>query len=298
MKLRAIVAAGALVAAGAANASLDNFATGNSSLAFVAIDNVGTTVGSLVVNLGYHLNDFIPTAAFNGPDQTVVWNFGTNTVTVNGSAVNLGTNDWSAAFNTAIAGTDAADLKWGVIAGDSTSIPQRILTTGTPTASQLTQENASATAGALGVNGLYNNTAAAISSSATNAAYATTNSSDPAYAALGTNFGATNNWQNKLKWLALTNGSQNNFWEALGNGAEQQVAKTSTYDTSLGQTYDSTGLLNGNGTFTFDATAKTLTWKTAATVVTTPTVPEPESYMLMGAGLAAVGFVARRRAAR
>lgn len=284
MKLQHIAAAVALATAGVAHASLDDMNTGNSSLAFIAIDNVGTTVGSVFVDLGLHLNDFDPLLGSNLSAQgnKVVWDFNSSTITVNG-VTQSGTNDFSA-FASFVAGTDDA-TKWGVIAGDELSGYQRMLTTGTPTATQLTQQNGSATAGMIGVNSQWVNSG--VSASVDNGSYYAATSTDLNYVAKSTNFAT--NWQNKLKWQSLTTNTQNNFWMAVGDGSEQQVGMT----TSIGA--DTTGLLNNNGTFTFDKAAGTLTWATAP--VAAP-VPEPESYALALVGLAAAGFVARRRSAK
>lgn len=289
MKLQHIAAAVALATAGVAHASLDDMNTKNSSLAFIAYDNVGTVNGSVFVDLGLHLNDFIDSSnpfkvgGLSNEGNKVVWNFSANSITVNG-VTQAGSNDFSA-VSSFLAGTDDA-AKWAVIAGDALNIPQRMLTTGTPNATALTLQNSSATAGMTGVNSMWVNSG--VSSAVDNGSYYAANAADNSYVAKSTNFAT--NWQNKLKWVATTTGTQNNFWMALGDGSEQQVGVTHTAGA------DTTGLLNNNGTFTWDKAAGTLTWQTA-TVVTAP-VPEPESYALALVGLAAAGFVARRRSAK
>lgn len=285
MKLQTIVAAVALAATGAANAALNDFASGNGSLAFIAYDNIttgaNTAVGSVFVDLGFTLNDFDHTQTGNvvGLNNKIVWNFNTNTITKNGALVNA-TNDFSsfASFINA----NGADAKWGVIAGDSISVPQRILTTGTPTATQLAQENSSATAGALGVQAMFVNSG--VSGSVDNGSYFANSAADNSYVAKTTNF--STNWQNKLKWQATTVGNQNNFVYALGDGSEVIIGADAPLEA------DRTGLLNGNGTWTLDKTANTLTWQTAVAV------PEPSTYVMALVGLAAMGVVARRRAAK
>lgn len=322
MKIKHILSLAAMVAATSAHASLDGFYSGcnvtdcnspsNSSLAFVAIDSTGTNVGSVFLDLGYHVNDFVPGGTFDGPDQKVVWDFKNNTITVNGSVVNIGTNDWTSSYSTffgaSAANNELSEYQWGVIGGDSTSLPQRIVTTGTPTAAQLTQENGSATSGALGVGGggtpvgnnptnenagwFYNTRLAIGSNPADNAGYATLNATDPAYGGLGTNFGPQGKWQNKLKWSALLSGgsgsSSTNFWLANATGTEQKVGDPSTYAGGA-SAYDASALLNSIGTFTFDEAAGTLTWQTAVTPV-----PEASSYAAMLVGVMGLGLLARK----
>jgi len=141
-KKQAIVAAAILAVAGAANAKVsDIIVSGNSSLAFVALDAVAKT--STVVDLGTTFKDFLPqgtnanvviggdgsvasgfpntaNALTFTPGTTLSWNFTTNTFTVNGAAQTTSlsgkTIDWSA-YSTFKAATTTANTKWGVIAG-------------------------------------------------------------------------------------------------------------------------------------------------------------------------------------
>lgn len=300
MKLQHIAAAVALVAAGAANASLSDMNSGNSSVGFIAYDNLTTNAnqGSVFIDLGISLNDFAPLVALTGVTATftgqanyaaentkIVWDFGASTISVNGTQL-AATNDFSA-FASFVNHSDDP-FKWAVIAGDSTlnTGAQRILTTGQPTASNLTLQNSSATAGMVGSNGVY--LRSGVSNAVDNGSFFTDNSGASTYLASGENFGT--NWQNKLKWTstatAAANQSQLNFWFNFGNGQEWAVGQTTTPGA------DTTGLLNAKGTWTLDKSAQTLTWATATTV------PEPESYALALLGLAAAGAVARRRQAK
>lgn len=294
MKLQTIVAAVALAATGAANASLNGMDSGtSSSVAFVAYDATGGVQGSVFVDLGYTFADFIPSsvggAAGNLSDvnQTVVWDFANNTITRNGALVTGVTNDFSS-FAPYIASA-GVDNRWGVIGGDTVGVDfvTRYLSTGTPTASQLNQQTDSSALQLVAP--LWDNTRTAITSSADNGSYYAPNNSDAAWVANNaTAWGTLGKWQNNTKWNAATAGTQFNFWYVNGDGVEAAIG-----DAPVGS--NTTGLLNARGTFTLNTAAQTLTWQTA-TVAVTPSIPEPSSYALALVSLATLGFVARRKA--
>jgi len=292
MTLQTIVAALALAATGAANAALNGMDAGTaSSVAFIAQDTIGGTQGSVFVNLGVSFADFMPASQggvsnLSGVNNTVVWNFANNTITRNG-VLGTATNDFSAVAP--FFASAGADARWGVIAGDTVGVDfvTRYLTTGTPTAANLTNQGDSSNLQLVAP--LWDNTRNAITSSADNGSY---------YAATNTNAAWTGNnnggigtlgkWMNNITWNALTAGTQTNFVFANGDGTEEFVGASPVGATT-------TGLLNARGTFTYNAAAQSLTWQTASVPVM-PAVPEPSTYALGLVALAVMGLSARRKA--
>lgn len=293
MKLQTIVAALALAATGAANASLNNMDAGTAnSVAFVSFDATGAVQGSVFVDLGYAFGDFMPAsvggAAGNLADvnNTVVWNFANSTITRNGQVVGGVTNDFSAFAPYAAAA--GADARWGVIAGDTVGVDfvTRYLSTGTPTASQLNAQADSANLAVVAP--IYDLTNNAITGAADNGSYFASSNTDPAWVGSNaTGIGTLGKWQNNTSWNATTAGTQTNFLYVNGDGSEAFVGAAPVGSTT-------TGLLNARGTFTLNAAAQTLTWQTA-TVAVTPSIPEPSTYSLGLVALAAMGFAARRK---
>ena len=67
LKLKVLAAAVALATGiGSANAAMDNFATGNGSLAFVALDFTGSPI-SMMMDLDFTIDGFLASSATTSP---------------------------------------------------------------------------------------------------------------------------------------------------------------------------------------------------------------------------------------
>lgn len=285
-KLKALAAAASLLAAagGAQAAVAGSSVVENSSMLFVAYDIVGGTNTSLTVDLGYSFGDFIQGAALNAAGTTVTWNLNTSTVTLNGATV-AGDNAWGAATSTFFGTIQAADLRWGVIGYDSvqggTFDGRGMLSTGNPTQANITGVQASATVGnaITAMNNFYaptNN----LGTHPTNANGANIATSGSAYlnTTVKTNFNGNIPWS----YLLADNGVSrlNRVNQLVGNPEVNQLGTVSTVDTVID--------LADAATFTFNSATGVLTYSV-------PAVPEPGTYAMLLAGMAVVGFMARRR---
>lgn len=315
-KKQAIVAAAILAVAGVANAKPTTIEQGNSSLAFIAIDTVAKT--STFVDLGTTFAAFLPqgtnvnvqipgdgtvasgfqntaSALTYTPGSTLSWDFSTNTFKVNGAtqttALNGKTIDWSP-FNTFKAATAAGSTKWGVIGGgygmyntDPTldvngygvqGPSAQIITTGPTTATFDFQT----IAGAAGkVTTLFaNNSIYGTNADVTKAGASVRSVGQSGYVGNDFEMSVAGTWGNQLAFSALNaiNGTSNFYY---------------TNELALdGLTQSGTTSIQYAGQFAFNGTTLSYTVPTAA-------VPEPEGFALALVGLAAVGFVARRRQA-
>lgn len=300
MKLQNIAAVVALLAAGAANAAVTKMdggsVAGDSSVFLVMLDSTGSTTRSLTIDLGFSYSQFNATGALSGPDQLVTWNLANNSLTQNGQLVAGVTNAWSDQTDDFFANADAGEVKWALVAGSRRgNTPVGFLATGTPTNSQLTNQNPTATGGFVLVDPLFtNNAARGTHATADNGAFSAA-ATDVGY--VGTDYAATtsiNGWKNNLKWNGWTAlGGSTNVRQLNANGTERTVGDTATFAGGLSM-YDTTGLLNGIGTLSVSADGRTITWATAAMAP----VPEPQTYALTLIGLVTMGLVARRRRAQ
>ena len=299
-KLKLLAAAGALaMAAGGAQAQLSSPGSGtlavnaaNGSLVFAALDSVGSPI-SFTANLGYNLLSFLPTSPVVG--QTIVWNFATNAVTVDGvaRAASTGNYQYSAPFAAFTGAAQSADLTWGVFAADNNGnttqtnalnlARRNVATTGAPTALDLVPATSSITNAKIG-------------GATANIATLTT--------VLNTSI-APNTIQSGIGAQTATSGSAY-IGDSGGQSLRRDYGGQFTFDYMVADkatsnftlfTGGSTGTLIGAvaqygnevglSTFTFDVAANTLTFATP--------VPEPESVAMMLAGLAFIGSVVVRR---
>lgn len=269
LKLKALAAAVTLVAAGSAGAAMQNFASGNGSLAFIALDYTGSPI-SMVMDLGYTIDSFAPAAG-----TTIVWDFNANTLSVNGVA-QAGDFAWSGAFADFGAAAQTAETTWGVIAGDSVQngTTLRYLSTSN-TALATIQNQSKANLSQFGLVDTLINNNNLLPTHTTNADGASTASSGNAYVGNGASFGTAGKWQNKATFVALANEgvAQNFYMLDSNNGISSTKALVTPYD----------------GTFNYSAGV--LTYSVAP-------VPEPESYAMLLAGLGMIGAVVRRRTRR
>lgn len=288
MKLQYIAAAVALAAAaGSANAAMERGSNGNGSLVLIAYDNIGGTTTAGVFDLGLSIDDVIgatgngtAVAANTLENAHIVWDFAGNSITVNGAVTSFGgNNDWTAAWNTLLANSDAADLRFVVTGFDTTGIGanKRSIVTGVaePTAQQLNNNttqsnNVQQIAGSFDIFTPIN--ARGTHTSAANGAYTFT-SADGAtvrsngYAMAGDAF-ATNWRQGNLLNGETFAGTEATLW-VIDTLAKERKFNTVNLNVAAGQ------LVMG----------------------VAPAVPEPSTYALMFAGLVVAGVVARRRAA-
>jgi len=282
-KLRALAFAAAALVAGGAQADFNFPPTGNGTLLFVAIDadaNIAFTA-----DLGLTVNSFTAATTFtSGLAAPVSWNFATN-ATNSGIA---GTNAWDTAYSTFTSTQTGGNFLWGVIAGDNISstvagstFNRNLLATGNATQAQMLGANTSGPTSTMETN--LGNFSAAVNNFGnlaavnTNGAATTTSANGGAWLnddSMKDNFGGLLTWR-----YLLQNGVSSTFQQ------QQQAQNPLVLQFGNPTTVDS---LSANPiTFTFDIATNTL--------VLAPAIPEPGTYAMLLAGLAAVGFIARRR---
>lgn len=292
MKLQHIAAAVALVAAGTANAAIAT--GGNGSLVMIAYDRTGGTTTAGVFDLGLTMDDLIG-ATSNGSGIAATslatslatsagkleWNFNTNTTSINGAvSTTYGNNDWTAAWNTLLANSQAADLQFVVTAFDTVGFgaSTRSLVTGKADATATFTATKAGTIQQI-AGGKPNDIFTPIANkgtiaSAANGAYTFTAADGAASLANGyvmAGEGFANEWRSGNLLQGETFASNTTaLWVVDGAGNKAKLGGANTLFLSL------------------NATAGTLTLAP---------VPEPSTYALMVAGLAVVGAVARRRRA-
>jgi hypothetical protein len=274
MNINAVLAAALALSTAGAQADLVNPNTGNSSVVFVAFNPVDQM--NLTIDLGLSMSDLVR----GGPlvNTPITWNFATNAV--------VGQNipgAWSTAYNTFAAATSANEFTWAVFAGDSVSsgtagavIPsQGWIATGNATVTQMAAATTNGNTGP-GLTAMANYFADARNSgnllTAENGAGITT--AGTSYGALGGNLLGRSTWN-----YLVANG--------VTSTVQQLVAATNPAVYQIGAGLSADATLNPNPlTFTFDIESNQLIMAA---------VPEPGTYALMLAGIASLGFIARRR---
>lgn len=288
-KTQALVAAAAIAFAGMANAAVQLGSTQNSTLAFVALD-AGAPL-SMFIDLNYNLNDFLPTTAVNNPGTQIVWNFANNTIKVNGQLQTGSNIQWSDAYSSFLASANAANVQWAVVGADTVS-GARYVTTGNPTQAAIDGQTLAKSAAAANVNNFYSGNGA-LGNHASVDAGANTAVSGAAFAGAGGSYQGT--LATGLNWSAYAANGESNEFQFVNVqprvGATTKAQVTTFGNPSLANLAADDALRGTQvATFTFNTATNELVWQATA-------VPEPATYGMVIAGLAAVGFVARRRKA-
>lgn len=294
MKLQHIAAAVALAAVGSANAAIAT--GGNGSLVMIAYDKVGgsTSFNNVagVFDLGITLDDLIGSTG-NGTavsatalqSKNLSWNFNTNTLSIDSVASTAyGANSWTAAWNTLLANSDAADLSFVVTAFDSVGFgaAKRSIVTGKANSTAVfNTTNASNLQNIAG--GQPNDIFQPIANKGTigsvaNGAYTFTTADGAAlrangYAMAGDAFG--NEWRSNNVLFGETLASKTTALYVVDGNAKKLRLGAGT---------------PGDGVVALDVATGTLSYTVSA-------VPEPSTYAMLVAGLVVAGAAARRRRA-
>jgi len=289
------VALAALVAAGGAQARMDNVTPlnfGNSSVIFVALDENNNI--SLAIDLGLNMIAFTNSNELtSGLTSPIFWDFNANTT----NAPTVGVNDWTVAYNLFKNTQSGGDFTWGVFAGDNisgTSITptnairgRGLLATGNPTQTQMLA--AFASSGTPNAIGNMQQFIPASSNFGNHLPQGLTPGVDNGSNTAGPDDGSAwlpdlmeDRFGGHLTWsMLLANGESSAFhWQ------QQLVANPIINQFGNPTTIDSLSPMPIN--FTFDIATNQL--------VLAP-VPEPGTYAMLLAGLCAVGFMVRRRKA-
>lgn len=278
-----VLAAAALLAAGAAQAITVLPATQNSELVFTALDTGADTPTSLFIDLGILLNDSLPSnAAFDMPVRETVYNFKTNTVTVNGQVQAL-TGSWSQAFNDFMSVASGDRLQWAVFGADTTA-GLRFVTTGNPADQAAIDGQTLAKSSVIsGLNAWYTaNNQLGNHASVTNGA--STAVSGPAYN------------PNQVPTAAI------NWSPYFADGASAELLYVNVAPRPAPNNSRAQVTTYGGNTDIFNAPASgpditKVIFDSAAGTLTITAVPEAETYAMLAAGLGVLALVARRRKA-
>jgi len=272
LKLQALVLAAAMAmsVSGAANATLANGASGNSSVFLTVLDNTNNI--SALFDLGLNYNDFASqiTPGINAAGTTYSWD--------------LTSANYSAAWNTFLGTADLSTSKWAIYTGDNAGNGAGARGMVVTYSSGVNFSNSQLQTGQTSFDTYLNANAnlgnhQSVENGASSAT--STNAFAESASAYGTN-GRVAGQGNLITW--------GNFDTSL------KVVSLVRSNTSAGSNTTFTNYNNQYGDSLFSLTsAGGLTY--AAAAATAP-VPEPETYAMLLAGLGLMGAIARRRTAK